>query len=149
MDIKFQIVLALLLGAITSLSAYLRGRSPVLWFFLGTFFGIFGLIALFIMPYKTKKEEPIKKVTPLVQGGAKMPPELYKDFEKWDWYYLDKEKQTQGPSCLSEMKKLFEEGVLSQDSWVWSSSLKEWKKIIDVSPLYLWFQQNESSNSTL
>ena len=111
-----------------SLSAFLgkrRGRNPILWFFIGLFLGIFGVLLAVILP------TPKRKVPP---PFAPAPP---KNSESWLklWYYLDPSHQKQGPFEFPAFAQLLKEAKLSDVSYIWGEGMKEWKRLSEMPEL--------------
>lgn len=113
-------------GFIAAYLAYKRKRNPYLWFFIGFFFGVFGLLGIFFSPLKrkiklttaTQKEKPI----PVLPGP----------FNKF-WYYLDPTHQQVGPMSHGAITKALYQGEISESTFVWNEDMSEWKKIVDLS----------------
>lgn len=114
-----------------SVSAYIgkrRGKNPYLWFAIGSFFGIFGIFFLFLMPKpkkvlqgapQTTKDEGITiDITPEVD-----PTELEKP-----WYYLADENKQHGPMSFDALKRSFREGKISDGTYVWNEQMDEWRR---------------------
>ena len=126
MDISPQhlllsIILGLLIGGWTSYLAGYRGRDTRIWFAVGFFFGLLGLLALFIMPDLSKKQEESSievDVEPVIPYA-----------EMNQWFYLDSDDQQKGPVDYSFLKGLFEDKKISSTSYVWCEGMEEWKTI--------------------
>jgi hypothetical protein len=140
-----QVASAFVVGGISALYAPSKGRSSLNWFFIGLFFGVFGLLLLFLLPSLKKDEEiskgglPAEKTPSIEQKSQEVSPHL-EEIKKDDWFYLDGNKKPQGPCTRESMKEKWQQGSLSQESWVWNESIVVWKKIADVSPLLHWLQ---------
>lgn len=125
-------VLGLLIGAITAYFAERRGRSPMVWFFVGALLGIFGLILVFILPSYAAKEVDEKKGEPVVFVAAPpiAPPPV---IEEKLWYYLDQNHQQYGPVPYAQIKDLLDRQELTTDTYVWSEGMEDWKRISELS----------------
>lgn len=122
---------ALLFGfAFAILSAYLahrRGRNPYIWFCVGFFFGIFGVMAIFFAPQKKPKEavQPIPEPIPAPILSIQGPTDKF-------WYYLDPTHQQQGPMSLDALTLAWREGRISPATFVWHEDLSDWKPLKDL-----------------
>ena len=112
-----------------SLSAYLgkqRGRSSLLWFFIGLFLGVFGVLLAVILP------RPKQKATINIQPVAP------KRSDAWlkRWYYLDpSSRQQQGPFEFPEFAKLRKEAKLTDVAYIWGEGMQEWKRLSEMPEL--------------
>lgn len=125
------LVIAVLLASLTAYLAKGRGRSPALWFLLGMLFGVFSLIALFLMPM-VKPEEPQKRgsVTLVVE------PEVVDDaFSRKSWFYLDAQRKQEGPVPLAALQSLWKAKAIVDTTYVWCEGMENWKKIVDLPDL--------------
>lgn len=113
---------------ITFLLAPKRGRDPWKWLVFAMLFGIFALLVLVILPpyvEEEKKEKPEVVVTPPVEP-AQQDPSLK------DWFYIDVEKQQQGPTSFPNLKQAWSEKKITPDTYVWSDGMDQWKQIKDL-----------------
>lgn len=131
-----SIVLMILIGAINAYFAEKRGRNPMIWFFLGTLLGIFGLLILFILPSYAKekegvevKEDPKEEKITFIEAPP-LPPAPAQ--EELLWYYLDQKHQQCGPVPYSEIKDLLNRNDLTQDTYVWSEGMENWKRVREL-----------------
>ena len=121
MDIVF--ILSIIFSCVFAFLSYhyasKRGRDPYIWFFLGFIFGLFGLIALFILP-------DIKKITSpsLPPKQQKYSPILYQE-----WFYIDSNKEQQPPITFEKLKTMWNDGTLKSSSYVWTKGMDNWKQI--------------------
>ena len=51
------------------------------------------------------------------------------------WSYLDSSKEKQGPLSIEDLLKLFDQGAISEKTFVWRSGMPEWQKLADVEEL--------------
>ena len=130
MDIIF--VLSIVFSCIFAFSSYRyasrRGRDPYIWFFLGFVFGLFGLIALFILP-------DIKKITLPSPEPKKYSPILYQE-----WFYLNSNNEQQPAINFEQLKKMWDDGILISSSYVWTKGMDNWKQIKNHDELLDFFQ---------
>ncbi|MCP5469409.1 MAG: DUF4339 domain-containing protein [Chlamydiales bacterium] len=122
---KMQLLNVLLfsgaMGLLCSHLAKKKHKKPLVWFFLGFFFGIFGLILLYIVPSFSKKPAE-KRFVP--------PPKLERS-DAWIkmWYYLDPTHKQQGPF---EFPDFIEKVKEKKETLVWGEGMKEWKKLSEL-----------------
>ena len=134
---RFVILMSVILGISTAVTARFRGRSPQKWFFIGLFFGWLGLLLLYILPSKVLGEEI--KVPPI---PSETPVEKLEQSERGgEWFFLDREKNVCGPVTDRILKDKWKEGQLSSESWVWNESIVDWKQISRVQSLLDWLQR--------
>ncbi len=101
-------------GAVAAFMAKRNGKNPLLWFFLGALFGVFGLFFLFFSSKKKAKEgEIVVEPKPAPQGVF--------------WYYLDTDNRQRGPFSLDVLKQAWQEGKLTPQSYVWNQTLDKWE----------------------
>jgi len=110
-------------GLISAYLAYKRGRSPIVWFIVGFFFGMLGTIALFFAP-KAKEKIALspKKIEPQ--------PYLYGPITKF-WYYVEAGAQV-GPMSYDVIASEWKMGKISKETLVWHEDLTEWKPIEEL-----------------
>jgi hypothetical protein len=124
-------VIGLLIGATTAYFAERRGRSPLIWFFVGAFLGIFGLILLFILTSYAAKGAEKGKSEPVVFAAAPPLVALPVVAEKL-WYYLDQKNQQYGPMPYAQIKDLLDRQELTIDTYVWCEGMENWKHISEL-----------------
>lgn len=131
MNYLYSLLFGLLNAIACSQCAKRRGRNPLHWFIWGAFFGVFALIALFLLPARRARvyapSAPLKVVPP--------PPLLQiTDPALSDklWYYLDQNKQQYGPLSLHALSKAWGDGKIHMHSLVWNDALENWKRLDEV-----------------
>jgi len=112
------------MGAISAFTAWKRGKNPYLWFFLGAFFGLIGLIFLFFSP-KARRAQKAKADPNTID----VTPQLDDTFKHKLWYYLDKANHQVGPMSFEALSKAFREGKVQKTSYVWNDALDEWQHL--------------------
>lgn len=124
------VVICLILGGICYRQAPRRGRNPFAWFVIGVLFGIFGLIALFLLPSKKISRLP---TTPKVENpeGPVLKVRNPGDLDKL-WYYLDLKNTQYGPMSLNALGNAWKEGKVDQSTYLWNETLEEWKPLNDL-----------------
>lgn len=116
-----------LFGAISAYMAHRRERNPYAWFFIGFFFGIFGVLGIFFAPAKKKQpslatlEAAAESALPTIQGSK----------DKF-WYYLDPSNQQQGPMSYSALNSAWKEGKVNLSTFVWNEDFADWKILKDL-----------------
>jgi len=56
--------------------------------------------------------------------------------EAKEWFYLEADDQKQqGPISFSDLKKLWNEKKINEESYVWSEGMKEWEYISNMPTL--------------
>ena len=125
----FALTPAALIGAciIGSLAAYLsyrRGKNPYLWFFIGFFFGLLGIMAIFFAPFSKKKLPPAPaQAVPVFSIPG--PTDKF-------WYYLDSSRQQQGPMSHHALVSAWKKGSVTLSTLVWNEELPEWKPLQEL-----------------
>lgn len=110
------LISALIMGSATAYLAKRRGRDATKWFFVGLFFGIFGLLALFFFP-KVESKEIV---------APPQPPEQIPEKIK-DWYYLDAQHVTLGPITRDELNE-----KCGPRTYVWKQGMNDWTRFEDI-----------------
>ena len=122
-------------GWLASFLAERRGRNPMLWAFLGIFFGLLAVALLLLLP---KVNESNSK-----QSRASAPAEPKVAIEKPSdslWYYLDRNRNQQGPMSLYALQTAWHAKELSSSSYVWSEEIEAWTALEKVPKLYQWIK---------
>lgn len=129
----FSVILFwLAMGAATAYFANQRGRDPFAWFMWGMLLGFFGLLLLFVLPPLAKEEEPgLEAEYSLLEPNPKN-----HDYFLKEWYYYDDKKEQHGPVRFEQLKKLWEEGHINEETFVWHEGLDNWKQLQDVEGAY-------------
>ncbi len=123
-QINFFATLALS-GCIGALSAYLairQGRNPYLWFFIGIFFGLLGVLAMFFAPVKHKPKQAAPQPLLLTEEIIAGPTDKF-------WYYLDSAHAQKGPMSLSALNKAWKQGTITAQTFVWNEEFSDWKPL--------------------
>jgi GYF domain 2 len=109
----------LVFGAVSAYIAHRRGKNPYLWFFLGTFFGLFGILFLFLAPRpKAPKTDPNTiDITPIFSTEHR---------DKL-WYYIDGRNTRHGPMSFQALSKAWSQGKILPTTYVWNESLPDWR----------------------
>lgn len=116
-QIIYTFIFGIVCGVGTSYLAKKKGRDSFMWFFAGFFFGIFGVLAVALLPAKENKEQQVIEVkTPSIHEGK-------------EWYYLTEDQKQIGPVRYAVLRDLWEKGNLPSSTFVWTEGMAEWKTI--------------------
>lgn len=131
MEILLTVFLWILMGGATSYFASQRGRDPFAWFLIGMLLGFLGLILLFLLPSienteETEEEFELEGISELV------PPSASESYRFKDWFYLDSSHQQLGPIPFQAFRKIWIQGKISDQTFVWSEGMENWKKVKDL-----------------
>ncbi|MGA8165319.1 MAG: DUF4339 domain-containing protein [Waddliaceae bacterium] len=132
MQILFSIILWILFGCATAYFAQQRGRDPTIWFFVGMLLGLIGLLILFILPSYSENESLQElQVTP--DSVKTVPEETVFDYgDKQEWYYLDNQRTQIGPVTFDVLKKKWEQGNITKETFLWSEGMSNWQAVGDL-----------------
>ncbi len=136
MNQLIALVICGIIGAVCYHYSKQRGRNPYAWLAIGILFGVFGLIALFVLPPLNGKavikkkgnqepQAPLSEVKPKLETVD--PTHLSKL-----WYYLDNSNQQFGPMSLDALSKAWHEGTVNQTTYVWNDLMENWKRLEEV-----------------
>jgi len=128
MEILYLVLIFLcwtLLGTITSKLAVKRGKNPYIWFYVGFFLGVLGILALYLIPKTEKVEKKVQDPKPPVK---QKPLQL--------WYYLDKNHTQQGPYSETYLEEKLSKKELCENTYVWNENLSDWKKVKELDKLF-------------
>ncbi len=120
MDIAWLLCLWVIQGAIASYLAKRKGRNPYIWFGIGCFFGIFGILAIIIM-------KPVLR--PQIPAAPQMRVSCLPHFL---WYYLDDKSVQHGPMSSSALESALREGKVVSSTYVWREEMREWERFDKV-----------------
>lgn len=145
---ELTMILWILMGIATSYIANQRGRDPYIWFALGMFFGVLAVLTLVLLPPVKSEEEQEKdeRNKEIVERREKQMEEQEKienapdlepqSIETKEWFYLDKERQQQGPLSFYVINELWESGALNPQTYVWTEGMPEWKRVHEIPDLH-------------
>lgn len=129
----YSILIGLFNAILCAHYAKKRGRSPLHWFIWGAFFGLIALATLFLLP-RQKVASPIvvlKQKTPVLEPVSPSQANIL-------WYYLDCDKNQQGPMSLAALSKAFHLEEIQRQTYVWNEELDGWKYLESVFSLPVW-----------
>lgn len=131
-----MMIICTIIGAICYRYSKQRGRNPYTWFTIGLFFGLFGLIALFVMPPlnrprggKKGKDPDLERVPTLINHHLET---LDPTHSSKLWYYLDQENQQFGPMSIDALTKAWRDGKVHATTYVWNELMENWKRFEEV-----------------
>lgn len=148
----------LLIGVATGYLAKQRGRDPITWFLVGCILGLLGLLILFVFPSMAdvkpeeeeeepeeidyedveEEEEPFEEEPePLAVASAPMAeestPEEEPEEEITEWYYVNAERDQEGPFSHEELQKLHADGIITDETLIWTDGMEDWLPYSDAS----------------
>ncbi len=136
MQQMIMILICTIIGALCYHYSKKRGRNPYTWCAIGLLFGIFGLIALFVMrPLNRPRGAENRKDLDL-----EVPPIIINNhLETLDpshsnklWYYLDQENQQFGPMSIDALTNAWRDGKVHAATYVWNEVMENWKRFEEV-----------------
>ena len=122
---ELALIISLTMGLLSSYIAKKRGKNPYTWFFCGFFFGLLG-VALFYFFSSKKAEEVAPEISPK--------PLLKDPLSDKMWYYLDQNMNQTGPISYSALTQARDQGLISNDTYIWNADFDDWKLLQDVLP---------------
>jgi hypothetical protein len=134
MQLLNLLLFGLFLGLLAARFAIKRGRSPLIWFPIGFFFGLFGIAFLFLIP----KVEKISAISALPRGAIPR----RNDYCMKHWYYMDYAHAQQGPLEFPDLVKKWKERIISESSYVWGEGMSEWQRLVDLPEVLQELEQN-------
>jgi GYF domain 2 len=134
MSLFLSFILWLLIGIATAYFANQRGRDPFIWFIVGMFLGLLGLALLFFLPSYSSEGQLSEESEKHVETSPEEPAFSDRSHEYLikEWFYLDGQRQQQGPMRFEALKSVWGQGRLSIESYVWCDGMENWKKIEEL-----------------
>jgi hypothetical protein len=123
-----SILLSLMLGWGCSHLARQRGRSPLHWLIAGALFGIFALIALFLLPVRKRNATSVPVPVQIIPKLAVLSPSHQEKF----WYFLDAQSTQFGPMSFDALSRAWNEGKVGENTYVWNESMDNWQRFQEV-----------------
>lgn len=122
------VLVQIVFGCITAYLAKERGRSPPIWFLVGFFAGIIGLVVLLLFPSMLVSG---KKIAEPMPGPIAAPPPLAEP-EMTGWFYLDEQYQPSGPHPFSLIIARWQLHELDRSSYLWREGMPDWQKVEEL-----------------
>lgn len=156
MENFMTVLMWLALGLATGYYAKKQGKNPYLWFFVGLFLGIFGLLLLFIISTLQKRrlqalqrQQKMQTETSQLAPAPSLPSlESCVPAESLRrlWYYLDAESRQSGPMSFDAFERDWQQGKIANSTYVWNEELPDWKPFEEV---FTRCSQEEKNKKTL
>lgn len=137
----------IIIGGVSAYIAKQRHRNPVVWFFIGLIFYLFGLLFLLILPSKKPASTEQKDVkvpdikqmnsesTALADGSSYPIPHntlrISRD-STIEWYFIDAFSAIVGPLKLIDLRKALIERKLDLQTYLWCEEFPDWAQIKDL-----------------
>lgn len=125
---KLLVLIYLALGLVNGYYAKKLNKNPYLWFSLGVLFGIWSLITLFFLNYKSNMEKRKNIQKHLLNEIIKK--QILTDSKLW--YYLNSENKEIGPISSTKLNTLYNSGTISKITYIWNEELEDWKFLKDT-----------------
>jgi hypothetical protein len=153
MSFFLTLLLNILFGWLTASYAQARGRDPFIWFAVGAFFNLFGLLALFLLPDARNPEEKEKEQEETDSSAQRnetievKPSEVYTvtEFHQHEWFYYDTNRQQNGPIDFEQLKKLWISREINDATFIWHEGMSNWQKIGDLPKIKAVFERQQVS----
>ena len=143
MENMLTILMWLAFGAACAYNAKKQKRNPVIWFFIGLFLGIFGLLILLLLPLIQRLRKPQQQSTPAQTPEATVSvlpnQEILKNKVNESsaqamWYYLSSDKEQKGPMSLNALEREWKNGNVTSSHFLWNETLQDWKRFGEIFP---------------
>ena len=135
MSFLFNLVLALINALVCFTCAHYakkRGRNPTYWFIGGAFLGLIALIILLLLPKKAIAVVPVATAEAAPPMPSLRLQTLFETQASKLWYYLDAERQQNGPMSFEALTRAWNDGKLLKSSFVWNEELENWKRLDEI-----------------
>lgn len=114
-----------------------KNRSPVLWFIIGFFFGLLGILILLLLPEMPKIQNKSPYRNQYSSNSNQQNEILEKtiilnDEEASCWFFLTDEKQTLGPFSLQTICKNISKKEQPEKTWLWKKGMKNWQRLEEI-----------------
>lgn len=143
MEIFLTIMMWIAFGCAGAYFAKKQKRNPYLWFFIGLFLGVFGLLLLLTLPLiqrlksnsaTPKREQEIRTVDGQPTSAFTLTSLLDQSFANTLWYYLDGANLQKGPMSFTAFERDWKEGKFASSAYIWNEKLSEWKRFEELFP---------------
>jgi len=134
MSLTLSFIIWFLIGAACGYFALSRGRDPYIWFAIGIFFGVFGMIALFLLPpvkAEENQELPTPEKTEPVSVAEPLPitVSVEEGYQSKLWFYIIPSLPQVGPITFEDLKKMWKDEIINSTTFVWSAGMESWVRI--------------------
>lgn len=141
MELVFIFFIWLALGAATAYMANQRGRDPFVWSmgiltlsFFGLPFALMGVGLLYFLP--AIEEEDVPEKHEFDSFDANTPKTLsMTEIAERTWFFYDQSKKLRGPISFTDFRAAWKEGLISNDSYIWSEDFASWKHLHEIPAL--------------
>ena len=127
MQLLNVILFWLFFGVLCAFLAKRQGKRQWIWFLIGIFLGLLGVILILTLPFIEKRLRRKRSAKPKVP-----PPPRRHDL----WFYLDSAHRQQGPLPFADLAKEWKDKGIEEETFVWSDGMEEWKHLRDVPDLF-------------
>ena len=129
-------------GPASAYFAKKQKRNPYIWFVVGLFLGIFGLLLLLMLPLvqklrqKSQPSAPLPSTTITIEAKpvSALQDASKPEYENSLWYYLDDTNMQMGPMSFQAFEKEWTNGKINDSSYVWCEAITDWKSFKEVFP---------------
>lgn len=133
MDLLINLIVSLSFGAGCAYLAQTKQRNSAIWFTLGILFTFISLIILyFLPPSPSQNPQTIERPPNPPEQEAENTPTIQApqaQTEESEWFYLDKNRQQQGPVELTKLQTLWTNQGIDNQTLVWRDGMSEWRSI--------------------
>lgn len=124
-----NVIICTLCGYLSFRAAQKKKMNPWFGFFVGSLFGLLGLIVIYFFPQKKPSLElPQKSPFTEKQNIFFNNPA----FQEKLWHYVGKNKEVSEAISLYKMKSEFQKGKITMDTYIWTEAMSDWKKVKEL-----------------
>jgi len=134
-----SLVLLIMFGFLTGYIAKRKGRDPVIWTMVGIIFGMIGTLLLLALPaYKEKSQikEDQNDEMEINELAVFSKEDCSAKLFQTNWYYLNEKLEQNGPYAFNLLKKIWIDGKITPNSFIWTEGMTNWEKILDLPEVY-------------
>ena len=99
-----------------------KGKNPYLWFLVGLFFSVAGVVIAY---FKLRRKTPI--------NPAKKQPDRFPLSENYGktrlWFIIEKNNEVSNSMSFYALKKKFDEKLIDESTYVWMEALPDWQRL--------------------
>lgn len=134
----FIALILLSLGYVTARLSEESGRNPFVWFFIGMFTGIFGILFLLLLP--SKKEAEIIDFTEEIENP--MENDQKKELYNSDWFYMSFDEKEKGPIPFKDLSLAYGDGIINTETYIWREGMPNWIKASQIPNLIHYLEED-------